>query len=466
MTIFVRILSILCMLIVIYNTAFAQSDKDKELLLLLETYPEQLDTKLAVYTTSSKHKIADIILGKTKILVNERSVKGAEDWSRIQFQEKIVPIWVSEKFVNQENNQAIVTSDSSTARLSPLLSSEVVTVLPQGYRASILEHQDGFIKINAPINTSFLVLKERLNEMRANTIVVQNKDSGVIEYASVSNNNEAETSHNASLTTTVSDTSQGQRLQTQAIASSVDDDAAQAHIIAPGDSISLLVFGEADLSKENVRVPESGNVSLPLIGVVNVAGKNTRQVEDNIRAILSSGYVNNPRLSVSIFSYRPIFIRGAVNDTGAFPYTQGLSIAKALALAGGALNSAKPNGIRILRDGKEVQSGLRLDSQYQVASGDVITVDEEQGVREDENLFIYLHGEVASPGEYRYRKGLTVEKAIVLSGGFTLRASRRKISITRYINVDENQEPEELKNVKLYTTIMPGDIIKVRASLF
>jgi len=47
-----------------------------------------------------------------------------------------------------------------------------------------------------------------------------------------------------------------------------------------------------------------------------------------------------------------------------------------------------------------------------------------------------------------------------------LRASRRKISITRYINVDENQEPEELKNVKLYTTIMPGDIIKVRASLF
>jgi len=127
MTIFVRILSILCMLILIYNTAFAQSDKDKELLLLLETYPEQLDTKLAVYTTSSKHKITDIILGKTKILVNERAVKGAEDWSRIQFQEKIVPIWVSEKFVSQKNNQAIVTSDSSTARLSPSLSSEVVT---------------------------------------------------------------------------------------------------------------------------------------------------------------------------------------------------------------------------------------------------------------------------------------------------------------------------------------------------
>ena len=248
--------------------------------------------------------------------------------------------------------------------------------------------------------------------------------------------------------------------QTQLVSDSAD------HKIAPGDSISLLVFGESDLSKENIRVPESGNVSLPLIGNVNVAGKTTKQIENEVRVLLSSGYVNNPRLSVSIFSYRPIFIRGAVQSTGAFPYTQGLTVAKALAIAGGSLNSAKPQGVNILRDGKVVESQLSLDSPYQVSSGDVITIEEEQGIREDESLFIYLHGEVANPGEYRYRKGLTVEKAIVLSGGFTLRASKRKINVTRYHNVDENTPPEELKNVKLYTTIMPGDVIKVRASLF
>ena len=213
-------------------------------------------------------------------------------------------------------------------------------------------------------------------------------------------------------------------------------------------------------------MPENGRIALPLIGLVEVVGKTTRQVEKDVRSILASGYVNNPQVSVSIFSYRPIFIRGAVESTGAFPYTEGLSIAKALALAGGALNSAKVEGVSVLRNGKKVKADIGLDSQYQISSGDVITVEEEQGVREDESLFIYLHGEVVSPGEYRYRKGLTVEKAIVLSGGFTLRASRRKISITRYINVEENEAPEELKNVKLYTTIMPGDVIKVRASLF
>ena len=113
-----------------------------------------------------------------------------------------------------------------------------------------------------------------------------------------------------------------------------------------------------------------------------------------------------------------------------------------------------------------IQEGLSLDSQYQIASGDVITIEEEVGVSDDESLFIYLHGEVANPGEYRYRRGLTVEKAIVLAGGFTIRASKKKIRVTRYVNVEEDQEPEKLKNVKLYTPVMPGDIISVRASLF
>ena len=77
-----------------------------------------------------------------------------------------------------------------------------------------------------------------------------------------------------------------------------------------------------------------------------------------------------------------------------------------------------------------------------------------------------MHGEVASPGEYKFRKGLTVEKAVVLAGGFTLRASRKKISITRYLDKDEAEEPDKFKRVKLYTPIQPGDVIDVGASWF
>ena len=38
----------------------------------------------------------------------------------------------------------------------------------------------------------------------------------------------------------------------------------------------------------------------------------------------------------------------------------------------------------------------------------------------------FVHGEVHKPGGYPYREGLTVEKAIVLAGGLTERASKRK----------------------------------------
>jgi len=238
------------------------------------------------------------------------------------------------------------------------------------------------------------------------------------------------------------------------------------HLIAPGDAISLTVFGEPDLSVESVRVPEVGRVSFPLIGSVSVVGKTTSQVEVSVAKLLSQGYVRNPKLSVTISSYRPIFIRGAVDNTGAFPFSEGITIAKAIALAGGSKNSAKRQGVSILRDGKIIQDGLSIDSQQKILSGDIISVDEEIGGSDDQQLYIYIHGEVAEPGEYSYRSGLTVEKAIVLASGFSLRASKRKITVTRYAGVEDNQPPVKLKRVKLYTPIKPGDIIDVGASWF
>jgi len=132
-------------------------------------------------------------------------------------------------------------------------------------------------------------------------------------------------------------------------------------------------------------------------------------------------------------------------------------------LAGGTKSFARIDGVSVLRDGVVIEDSLYLDSQYQIKSGDVISVTED-GFASDENAFIYLHGEVNSAGEYIYRKGLTVEKAIVLAGGFSLRASQRKITVTRYI--EGQDEPIKLKRVKLYLPIKAGDIIKVGARLF
>ena len=464
---FACVFSFLCLLVLNSGNLFAESNKNKELLSLLDSYPEQSSNAVAIYNIKTKTKIADIVIGDALVQVDQSyQSKISNEWSKVTIAKKVIPVWVSDRFVRQNANQVQVNVDRLNARLSPSIESEKITVLTRGYSSPRLDSQNGFVKIYLAEQTPVLILTKRLKEIASN-----------ISYEStIAENRQPPNSYLAN-TSKIEPSKQAKVINNQGssssivlpVATSISDKSnsiLEGHIIAPGDSISLFVFGETDLSKENIRVPENGRVALPLIGLVEVAGKTTRQVEEDVRSILASGYVNNPQASVSIFSYRPIFIRGAVESTGAFPYTEGLSVAKALALAGGALNSAKIEGVSVLRNGKKVKAGLGLDSQYQISSGDVITVEEEQGVRGDESLFIYLHGEVVSPGEYRYRKGLTVEKAIVLSGGFTLRASRRKVSITRYINVEENEAPEELKNVKLYTIIMPGDVIKVRASLF
>jgi len=238
----------------------------------------------------------------------------------------------------------------------------------------------------------------------------------------------------------------------------------QTHRLSPGDTITLQVFGEPDLSLTAVRIPQSGSVSFPLIGAVLTAGKTTDEVESIVRERLSEGYIRNPKLSISIDSYRPIFIKGAVYDIGAFPYAEGLTIAKALALAGGSKNSAQKNGVKISRGGIIVRQGLSLDSQHQVSSGDIIHVEEELGGDEGSAFYVYLHGEVRSPGEYQFRRGLTVEKAIVLAGGFSLRASRKKITVSRI--VEGEQVPQKMKRVPLYLPVKPGDIIDVGASWF
>jgi len=413
---------------------------------LLKEYPEVSPSISPIYTEKSKTEITSVDFSGGFQIVREEA-----NWAIIQFNAATVPLWVSSDFIERKGNVARIRVKRLNARIKPTLSSLKVTQVYLDYQAVILDSRDGFVRIKVPASRVVAIKRSQLASLNQ---FVSKKEQVVTTAVNKSKVNPA---------SVLVERADG---APQPLLLSNVESTENLHIIAPGDAISLLVFGEPDLSVENLRVPESGRVSLPLIGSVVVGGQTTKQVEAQIRTILASGYVKNPRLSVSIFSYRPIFIRGAVVNTGAFPFSEDLSVSKAIALSGGAKNSAKENSVSILRDGVIVEEGLSLDSQQSVISGDVITVGEELGVSDDENLFIYLHGEISSPGEYRYRRGLTIEKAIVLAGGFTLRASRKKISITRYEGVDDGQEPISLKKVKLYTPIMPGDVIRVKASLF
>lgn len=337
----------------------------------------------------------------------------------VRFTNPTVPVWVSNDYVAMVGDHAEVIASRLNMRTKPSMQSTVLGAVERGYKSKILARDSGFVQILAPTSLLVSVPKTPI-EARPNPNSMR--------------------------------PSQGVSLE------------AQQHRLAPGDTISLRVFGEQDLSMGNIRIPQSGQVSFPLVGTMLVVGKTLAELEQELRGVLSQGYVKNPRLSVSIDSYRPIFVLGAAHTIGSFPYSEGLTVAKAIAVAGGAKNSAKQNGVKILREGEVVLDGLAIDSAERISSGDIVSIEEELGVSEEASAFVYLHGEVMKPGEYEFRRGLTIEKAVVLAGGFTLRASRKRISVSRII---EGQEaPEKMKKVELYMPVKPGDIIDVGASWF
>src|ERR1039457_5227114 len=66
----------------------------------------------------------------------------------------------------------------------------------------------------------------------------------------------------------------------------------------------------------------------------------------------------------------------------------------------------------------------------------------------------FLNGEVQRPGAFPYQARLTVEQAIALGGGFTIRGSHHRIDVIR-----ANDPQQKAVRVKLSDPVFPGDII-------
>lgn len=413
---------------------------------------------LNVYSNASKKLLQKV---PSSAEYTELEHKGV--WTTVIFDNPIITAWVSSDYIVDDFGVATVNVNSLNARNKPTLNSWIISKLDRGYTSNIVSKELGFVELYLPPSTRYSIkATNKLNavESRAKpdnvNMWVHNIPEDNVHEQKVTHKNELPNESEAVPSIT--------SYQEPVVKTDSNLKVERKHKVSPGDTLSLIVFGEADLGLKNARVPESGDVSFPLIGAVNIAGKTIKEIEVNIASRLAEGYIKNPKVSIIIDSYRPIFIKGAVNVTGAFPYSERLTVSKSLALAGGVAESADQTGVSISRDGKIVVSALSVDSGYTVESGDIIYVNESSFAEGKAGQYIYLHGEVNTPGAYEFRTGLTIEKAIVLAGGFSMRASRKKVTVSRV--VDGEEVPLKMKRVELYMPAEPGDIIDVGASWF
>src|SRR5262249_23762638 len=138
--------------------------------------------------------------------------------------------------------------------------------------------------------------------------------------------------------------------------------------------LKVTVFGEEDASGE-YEIDSTGAISVRLIGRVVVKGMTASEVEQTlVDHYRSRGFFRNPRISIELVNLRPFFILGEVEKRGSYPYVNGLTVAQAVAIAGGYTYRASRTRITIQRQGTGKEEPATEDAP--VFPGDIVRVPE------------------------------------------------------------------------------------------
>ena len=124
----------------------------------------------------------------------------------------------------------------------------------------------------------------------------------------------------------------------------------------------MTVFQVPDLNRE-VRVNNAGQISLPLIGGVEVAGRTVGDAEQEIAGRYRDRYLQNPQVSVFVkeFSSQRVTVSGAVRKPGIYPMSSRLTLLQSLALAEGLNDVGSERNVLVFRTVEGERQFARFD---------------------------------------------------------------------------------------------------------
>jgi len=244
--------------------------------------------------------------------------------------------------------------------------------------------------------------------------------------------------------------------------------------IASGDLLEISVFG-ADFfcgSEKNncdARVNSSGNVVLPLIGTVSVAGLTVVQAEQLIAARLSQGhFYNNPQVTIIQKEYatQGIVVAGEVAKPGVYPLLGShTTLLHAISAAGGTTVRAGNDVIITHKSNPNQPHHADLSSvtggNTPLMPGDTVVVSK-AGI-------VYVVGDVKQPSGIVMERGLTVMKAIAMAQGTNPTADLNNAKLIRNTPQGKQEIPISLKKIMFDKApdieLQPEDVLFIPNSL-
>ena len=221
-----------------------------------------------------------------------------------------------------------------------------------------------------------------------------------------------------------------------------------AYTLGPGDVLRITVYDHPDLSQEVTLTPD-GSFPYPLLGSLQAAGLTAQELEQQLARKLADGYLVKPQLTVAVTHYRSrhVYVLGAVRTPGVYPLPHKATLLELISQAGGVVPEAGQYVLLVhptegsnstsgtAPTGQENTTTLHVDLEkllagqlpqpVSIASGDTIYV--------PPGGYFFVSGQVARPGRYRLERGMTVEKAVTLAGGFTRFASQNRLRVKRVV---------------------------------
>ncbi len=162
-----------------------------------------------------------------------------------------------------------------------------------------------------------------------------------------------------------------------------------SYTLQKGDRIKVTIYpGDDYLKGGEMEISSEGNITLPLVGKIPIAGKNVIDAEKTIAKLVGTDYLVAPEVVIEVLKYKQNFVvlLGQVRKPGTYTFPEGsthVTLLQSIALAGGFSDIANAKKIKIVRKTKDKSKVIRANAEsiisgktqdLELESGDVIHV--------------------------------------------------------------------------------------------
>src|SRR5438874_3858053 len=227
--------------------------------------------------------------------------------------------------------------------------------------------------------------------------------------------------------------------------------------LGPGDLIEISVFDVPELSQIKLRIPNSGQVTLPLVGSFPASGATALGLQSQISDHLKTKFMHDPQVSVFVHEHKSqrVSVIGAVKQGGVFPMSGEVRLADALGLAGGITEEAGSVVYVVRRvaansagsKSAEMEQGMTVVDLATLASGrQELNLPLQAGdvVEVPRAGTFYVGGEVQKPGPFPLKGRTTLDQAAMAAGGVSPAADWDDVRLYR-------SRPDGTKEVTKYS---------------